>query len=241
MKREKIIGVLGGMGPEATKDLFDKIIKHTPACKDQDHLRIIIDNDPKVPDRSRAILEGGEDPLPRLIDNVKGLQKAGADFIIIPCNTAHFWLDQLRAAVNIPILNMIEEVAKAIKREMSVRRTGLLATSGTAKSGLYQKEFQQKGLEIIEPNERDQKILSKTIYGKEGIKAGKEDEVKKALVKLGKGLIDRGAEAIVEGCTEIPLVLEKKDFPVVLIDPTEILAIASINKAMGLNLKRIQK
>ncbi|GAH53208.1 unnamed protein product, partial [marine sediment metagenome] len=108
---EKIIGILGGMGPEATVDLFHKIIKFTPAKKDQDHFRIIIDNNPKIPDRTAAILGKGEDPLPALQETARNLEKAGVDFIIIPCNTAHYFLPQIQKSVNIPVLNMIEETA----------------------------------------------------------------------------------------------------------------------------------
>jgi aspartate racemase len=229
------------MGPESTSDLFLKIIKNTPARKDQEHLRIIIDNNPKIPDRTKAIVYGEDDPLPYLIQSAERLQKARADFIIIPCNAAHHWLEQLRVKMNIPIMNMIEEGVRAIKEELSIKKAGLLATLGTLRAGLYQKEFKQSGLELIEPIRKERELLMKAIYGIKGIKAGYKREGRKALLTVGRRLIDRGAEAIVEGCTEIPLVLSKGDFSAPLIDPTEILARASINKAKGLKLKRILK
>jgi len=113
-KKEKIIGILGGMGPEATIDLYNKIIKLTAANKDQEHLRIIIDNNPKIPDRSMAILKGQTSPLNALQKTALTLEKAGADFIIMLCNTAHYYISSLKSIVNIPVLNMIEETAKEI-------------------------------------------------------------------------------------------------------------------------------
>ncbi|HET6780529.1 MAG TPA: amino acid racemase, partial [bacterium] len=108
---EKVIGVLGGLGPWATLDLFEKILTLTPAAKDQDHLRLIIDNNPKIPDRSPAILGTGEDPTPALVETARNLERAGADFIVIPCNTAHFFYDAVRRAVSIPVLHIMDEVA----------------------------------------------------------------------------------------------------------------------------------
>lgn len=135
---EKVIGILGGMGPEATIDLFYKIIKLTPAEKDQDHLRIIIDNNPKIPDRIAAILGKGEDPLPVLQETARNLEKAGADFIIIPCNTAHYFLSSIQESIKIPILNMIEETAKETqKRIPQIQKVGLLASIGVYETKIY--------------------------------------------------------------------------------------------------------
>ena len=138
-KNEKIIGILGGMGPEATIDLFQKIVKLTPAQQDQEHLRIIIDNNPKIPDRTKAILHGGENPLPELIKTAQNLERAGADFIIIACNTAHYYLPEIQKTVNITIFSIMQETAlyihhvfpsmKQISCFMSPRRDG--ATTAT--------------------------------------------------------------------------------------------------------------
>src|SRR4030042_3354613 len=141
---EKIIGILGGMGPEATIDLFYKIIKSTPAEKDQDHLRIIIDNNPKIPDRTAAILGKAEDPLPALQETAQNLEKAGADFIIIPCNTAHYFLSSIQESVNIPVLNMLEETAKETKKRIpQIKKVGLLASIGVYKSEIYHQHFKK--------------------------------------------------------------------------------------------------
>ena len=227
---EKIIGILGGMGPEATIDLFYKIIKLTPAEKDQDHLRIIIDNNPKIPDRSAAILGKGKDPLPALQETAKNLEKAGANFIIIPCNTAHYFLPSIQESVKIPVLNMIEETAKETqKRNSSIKKTGLLASIGTYKAEIYNKYFKKYNIEVISPEEKDKEEVMRVIYA---VKAGNlSEEVKKSIISIAQKLIDKGAEAIIAGCTEIPLILKEENFSVPLIDPTQVLAKAAVKKA----------
>ncbi len=227
---EKIIGILGGMGPEATIDLFYKIIKFTPAEKDQDHLRIIIDNNPKIPDRTAAILGKGEDPLPALQETAQNLEKAGADFIVIPCNTAHYFLSSIQESVNIPVLNMIEETAKETKKRIpQIKKVGLLASIGVYKSEIYHQHFKKFNIEVISPQEKDKEEIMKVIYT---IKAGDlSKRVKKNILKITQKLIDKGAEAIIAGCTEIPLILKEGDVSVPLIDPTQILARIAVQKA----------
>jgi aspartate racemase len=227
---EKIIGILGGMGPEATIDLFYKIIKFTPAEKDQDHLRIIIDNNPKIPDRSAAILGIGEDPLPALQETAKNLEKAGADFIIIPCNTAHYFLSQIQKSVKIPILNMMEEAALETKKRIpQIKKVGLLASKGVYKAEIYNKYFKKCNVEVISPEEKDKKEVMKVIYA---VKAGNlSEEVKKNIISIAQKLINKGAEAIIAGCTEIPLILKEENLSVPLIDPTQILAKVAVKKA----------
>ena len=227
---EKIIGILGGMGPEATIDLFYKIIKFTPAEKDQDHLRIIIDNNPKIPDRTAAILGKGEDPLPALQETAKNLEKAGADFIIIPCNTAHYFLPLIQESVKIPVLNMIEETAKETRKKISpIQKVGLLASIGTYKTEIYHQQFKKFNIEVISPEEKDKEEVMKAIYA---VKAGNLSEgIKKNILKIAQKLIDKGAEAIIAGCTEIPLILKEGDVSVPLIDPTQVLAKIAIRKA----------
>jgi aspartate racemase len=227
---EKIIGILGGMGPEATLDLFYKIIKITSAEKDQDHLRIIIDNNPKIPDRTAAILGKGEDPLPALQETAQNLEKAGADFIVIPCNTAHYFLSSIQESVNIPVLNMIEETAKETKKRIpQIKKVGLLASIGVYKSEIYHQHFKKFNIEVISPEEKDKEEIMKVIYT---IKAGDlSKRVKKNILKITQKLIDKGAEAIIAGCTEIPLILKEGDVSVPLIDPTQILARIAVQEA----------
>jgi len=227
---EKIIGFLGGMGPEATIDLFYKIIKFTPAEKDQDHLRIIIDNNPKIPDRTAAILGKGKDPLPALQETAKNLEKAGADFIIIPCNTAHYFLSSIQKSVKIPILNMIEEAAKESQQRIpQIKKVGLLASIGVYKTEIYHQQFKKFSIEVISPEEKDKEEIMKVIYA---VKAGNlSEEIKKNILKIVQRLINKGAEAIIAGCTEIPLILKEEDVSVPTIDPTQVLAKIAVQKA----------
>ena len=133
----RIIGILGGMGPLATADLYTKIIRATPATRDQEHLHVIIDADPTVPDRSAFLRGLGPDPMPKLTAGAERLERIGAAFIAIPCNTAHAFLPALRGRVGIPILDMVAETAVRVRRDHpSARRVGILATQGTIESGL---------------------------------------------------------------------------------------------------------
>jgi aspartate racemase len=227
---EKIIGILGGMGPEATIDLFYKIIKFTPAEKDQDHLRIIIDNNSKIPDRTAAILGSGKSPLPALKESARNLEKAGADFIIIPCNTAHYFLTLIQESVKIPILNMIEETVKETQKRISqIQKVGLLASISIYETEIYHQHFKKINIVVISPEEKDKKEIMKVIYA---VKAGNlSEEIKKNILKTAQKLIDKGAEAIITGCTEIPLILKEGDVSVPIIDPTQILAEAAVQKA----------
>jgi len=227
---EKIIGILGGMGPEATLDLFHKIIRLSPVEKDQDHFRIIIDNNPKIPDRTAAIFGKGENPLPALQETVKNLEKAGADFIIMPCNTAHYFISEIQQSIKIPILNMIKETTHHVKSIFpSIKNVGLLATKGTYKTGLYNSFFKEKNIEILIPSPLEQDKIMDIIYKiKKNILT---KEMKNQIIKIAEKQIKKGAQAIIAGCTEIPLILKNEDLKVPVIDPTNILAKKAIEEA----------
>ena len=143
--REKIMGVLGGMGPEATNKFFENVINNTPASGDQDHIAAIIYNNSKIPDRNRAIIGKGNSPLQMLTQSLEVLEKAGADFIVIPCNSAHFWIDDLRKVAEVPVFSMVEICAETVYNETSLRNLGIMATTGTTNLGVYSKEFQKRG------------------------------------------------------------------------------------------------
>ena len=228
--REKVIGVLGGLGPWATVDFFEKILRLTPAQRDQDHLRILIDNNPKIPDRSPAIFGTGEDPTPALVATAKNLERAGADFLVIPCNTAHAFYDRIQAAVSIPVLHIMEEVAAAASQEVpDLRIVGVLATAATMASGLYHRAFARIGVDVIGPDSAGQVVVDQAIYG---VKAGRMGpEVTRGLVEVVEGLVVRGAQALVLGCTELPFVLRPAHLNVPLLDSNLILARAAIRMA----------
>ena len=230
---EKIIGILGGMGPEATRDLFDKIINETHAVRDQDHLRIIIDNNPKVPDRTRAIIGDGESPVPEMAASANLLARAGADFIVIPCISAHFFLDSLQRESDIPILSAFEAVSEHIvTHHPDVDAVGLLATTGTVQGGRFQEVLSAHGIQSGIPGAEDQAIVMDIIYR---VKAQGADQArsraKAELTRVSRHLIESGAKGIVAGCTELPLVLESRDLPVPLFDPLTILARAAVRRA----------
>ena len=228
---EKVVGILGGMGPEATADFFAKVIAITPARKDQDHLRIIIDNNPKIPDRTAAILTEDRSLFPVLLETARNLVKARADFIVMPCNTAHYFYEDLATEIAIPILHMINEVAHTVSTSLpGCERLGLIATTGTVASNSYQKQFQESGVEVIVPDTQSQAKVMDAILN---IKAGQaRARARREVIKAANLLIEREVQALVLGCTDVPLVVKTNDFPVPLFDSTEVLAEATVRFAM---------
>ncbi|MBS3787340.1 amino acid racemase, partial [Candidatus Bipolaricaulota bacterium] len=139
---KQTIGILGGMGPEATIECYKSIIDQTPADTDQEHLSIVIVNNPQIPDRTEAILYDGDSPVPALQDSARVLEVAGADFLIMPCNTAHHFVSEVEKAIEVPVLNMIETTVDQLEPGSTV---GLLATMGTIKTGIYEKYSRERG------------------------------------------------------------------------------------------------
>jgi len=235
---KKTIGILGGMGPEATAYFFSLIIKHTAAAKDQDHVPVLIYNLPQIPERTTAILGRGPSPVPLLREGVQTLARAGAGFIVIPCISAHAFLTDIRRASPVPVLSLLDETLASVRKmNPGLKRAGLLASTGTVRSGLFAKTFAKAGVEIITPSEKEQSRLMQAIIGKGGVKAGfTEGRPGKLVLDIALLLIKRGAEAIIAGCTEIPLVLGEEDIRVPFIEPMRIAARAAILKA-GYRLK----
>ncbi len=228
MTRGKTIGILGGMGPEATADLFMKIIKATPAKKDQEHFRVVIDNNPAIPDRTAFILGKGEDPAPLLVETAKNVERMGAGLIAIPCNTAHYFHGAIQAAVKVPVLHMMQEVARLLKG--TYERVGLLASTGTLKTGLYEKALKQSGISVVVPQGGDQDEVMDAIYS---VKGGDLEKGREIALRQGALLVRAGAQAVIAGCTEIPLILRDGDLEVPVIDATKVLAEACVRLADG--------
>ncbi len=154
----KTLGILGGMGPLATVDLYDKIVRHTDAHSDAEHIHILIDSYPEIPDRTAYILGGEQDPTPYLVQAAKNIEAMGADYLVMPCNTAHYFYEDMKSEVTIPFIHMIEEVRKFIKTTYpDVKKVGLLATEGTYKGHVYDKELKDYGIEVCHPSEAQQK------------------------------------------------------------------------------------
>ncbi len=229
---EKIVGIIGGMGPEATVDLFRKILAATPAKSDQEHLHILIDCNSKVPSRPKALLEGGPDPTPLLQSTARNLERAGADFLIVACNTAHLFYDRIVAAVRIPVLHIVDEaIAEARRRCPGVRTVGVLAGMGAVRLRLYQDRLEAKGITAIVPSEQDQEVVVSVIYS---VKAGDKGPVVREKIRGVAGRLGQaGAEIVFTGCTELPLVLEDRDASVPVLDPTQALAEAAVRFALG--------
>ena len=227
---EKVIGILGGMGPEATVDLFAKITLHSHARVDQDHFRIIVDSNPKIPSREAAILEGGEDPTSAMCETARNLEKAGADFLVIPCNTAHVFLSPVRQSVKIPILSIVEETVHAVLDTFpDLEKAGLMGNTAILNAGLYSGAFDERGISTIVPTADAQQLLMEAIAD---IKAGDKGLRVKAQLQIVAGeLVSRGAQVIILACTELPLVIGSKDIDVPIVDTTEVLALAAIREA----------
>jgi aspartate racemase len=231
MDYKKIIGILGGMGPAATVDLLDKIVRAVKVNRDQDHPRIIVDNNPKIPDRTTAILEKGPSPLPMMVQSAKLLEMAHVDFIIIPCVTAHYYHAKLQAQITTPILHIIQETIKYLMLHYpSARKVGLIASSGTLYSGLFDEACKKAKVELLKPDSETQTAkVMKAVYE---IKATAPSDESRALAReAAETLVLSGAQAIIAGCTEIPLVLVDGDLSVPVIDPLAVLAERAVMEA----------
>jgi aspartate racemase len=228
-----VIGVLGGMGPEATADFLSKLVAATPVREEQEHLRVLVDSNPKVPDRNGAIAGRSPSPGPALAAMAAGLERAGADFLVMACNTAHAFEADIRAAIRIPFVSMIDEAVGACAREVPPStRIGLLAAQGCLDARLYQDAFARRGFEVVvlDP-ERQWHFM--TLLGR--VKRGDlSDDVRDAVRALGEQLIDDGAGLVVAACTEVPLVLGTNDLHVPLFDPTAHLAARCVRYARHL-------
>lgn len=232
MGAAKIVGVLGGMGPEATVDFMAKVIALTPAEKDQDHVHMLVDHNPKVPNRQAAILADGEDPQPALAIMAQRLQEAGAEFLVVPCNTAYVFQDAITSATTIPLISIIDVTVAAIAEQSpGATKVGILATNGCLRAGVYQSALAAAGLQAILQDDDEQNELMNLV---DGIKAGvRGGEVAIAMRDLARALQNRGAQAIIAGCTEIPLVLDDAALSVPLISSTDILAQKTVQLARG--------
>lgn len=225
---KKVVGIIGGMGPLATVDLFRKIVVNTKAACDGEHIRILVDNNTNIPDRTKAILAGGANPVRELTSSACKLEEMGADFLIMPCNTAHYFHEEVQRAVSIPVLNMIRITCDSLIKQ-GIKKAGLLATDGTIKSGIYHKVFEDSGVELIQPEDDEQSAIMDMIYS--GVKAGRSDyDASKANCVMAR-LVDRGAQALILGCTELPLAMGMYNLSYPSVDPTLELAMEAIRTA----------
>lgn len=231
--QELVLGVLGGMGPQATADFLAKLVQVTPAASEQEHLRVLVDSNPKVPDRNQAIAGQGPSPAPVLAAMAAGLEQAGAGLLVMACNTAHAFEAAVRQAVRIPFVSMVEEACDACLRDAPAARVvGLLAAPGCIEAGLYQSALAARGLQplLLEPPQQD--VFDRLLYQ---IKLGAPtSEIRPEMRRLAQSLTGRGADVLIAACTEVPLVLGQADVERPLIDATHNLALRCVRYARGL-------
>lgn len=221
VQQEKIVGIIGGMGPGATVDLMARLIRLTPALDDADHVRCIVDNNPKIPSRIKALIEGGgESPVPELQDMARRLEAWGADFLAMPCNTAHYYLQDIQDAVSIPMLNLIQITVREVMRtQPGISTVGILGSTTMQLTGLYQRAFAAFGAGVVYPAPSCQDRLMSAI---KDIKKGSLDQSTPALSEAMASLTGQRARAVVIACTELGLVPVASPLP--LYDATDILA-----------------
>ncbi|MFM0413599.1 cysteate racemase [Paraburkholderia aromaticivorans] len=235
------VGVLGGVGPAATVDFMAKLVRNTPAACDQDHIKIMVEQNPQIPDRTAALLGNGEDPTLALYAACKTLEEGGADLIAIPCNTAHAFVERIQPSLGIPIVNMLTCTADYLHETFpGLREVGVLATTGTLASRVYERSLEARGFVQIAPGEQAQARLMRAVYGPKGAKAGfTSGECCDDLAVAVDDLVAQGVQVIVLGCTELPLLLRDAVLAcaggrvVQLVDPTEVLARCCVAYALG--------
>ena len=220
-----LLGILGGLGPMSGIYFCEMLTQHTYAQKDSDHLNFLLSSRADTPDRSSFILGlSSEDPTPRMRSEAKRLEAAGAELLVIPCNTAHYFYSKVAEAVDIPILNIIEETAKLCAIEKT-KKVGVLATEGTISSGAYKDIFNSYGIEIAKLTNDEQNFITETIFDR--IKSGLKPDTDRFIALCDK-LFNNGCERIILGCTELSLIKKEHTLPNYVIDSLEVLCISAL-------------
>ncbi len=228
---KQAVGVIGGVGPMATVYYMQRVIEMTKAGCDQEHINMLVFNDCDIPDRTAFITEKSPDnPLPVMVEDAKRLEAAGCEFVVIPCNTAHYFYDELEQAVEIPVVNIVEETIRYAKaRVQDLSCVGIMATTGTIVTGTYQKYAQRAGLSFAVPDEDEQDLLMQIIY--DGVKAGKP--VPRAdFDRVANHLRAKGAQCLILGCTELSVL--KRDLPINdpdVLDSIDVLASETVRRS----------
>jgi len=228
---ERILGVLGGMGPLASAHFMLRLTELTPAARDQAHIPAVLWSDPRVPDRTAARLEGGADPLPWLLRGVHGLRRAGCGAIAIPCNTAHGWYAEM-ATAGVPILHIVDAAADELAKVAPRGMVGVMGTAATLAMGLYQERLEARGWQCLVPTAEE--MAARVTPAIASVKAGRPAEAYEPLASVAQALAARGAGAVVLGCTEIPLGIKAgpwRSLGVPLVDTIDALALAAIGWA----------
>ena len=231
--QRRTVGVLGGMGPQATVDLLQRIVRGTPADDDAGHIRILVDNNPLVPSRIDYLLnQRGENPAPVLVKMAPGLSAQGADFLIMPCNTAHLYATEISSAVPIPFINMVDvTVRSVISSNASTQRVGLLASTAVIQTGLFEDAFQAKGISVISPGQVYQEMTMTLI---KQMKAGKQNLTdRQCLAEVATSLLQQQADCLIIACTELSALDADMPAQIPVIDTSQCLAEETIKLALG--------
>jgi aspartate racemase len=235
MSARRTVGVIGGVGPQATAYFLDMVVRLTQAERDQDHLDLVVLNHASIPDRTAFILgQSDEDPGPVMADDARRLAAFGVDLLVLPCNTAHHFTQEIEAAVDVPLVNIVAETVAEVRRRVpDLTAVGLLATSGTVRAETYQRAIEAAGARTVLPDAEGQAALMRIIY--EQVKAGRPSDVE-AFRALVAGLRAQGAQAVVLGCTELSVVAADHDLLAqdpTLVDSLDVLARRTIERAGG--------
>jgi len=229
---DRLVGVIGGMGPDATVDFMSRVIHASPANKDQDHVRMVVDHNPRIPSRQSAMRGEGESPGPVIASMATRLESAGAEFLVMPCNLAHAWQSDIRAASSIPFVSIVDEsLRSAVRHSGDESPIGLMTTPGCFTAGLYQRALEDAGRPAILQTSDE---LAETMSLVDKIKGGdRSEEVAEGLKNLATRLVDRGATVLIAACTEFPLVLNESMFDVAFVSSTDALAKKTVALALG--------
>lgn len=220
----RVVGIIGGMGPEATVDLMRRVIAKTPVRDDQDHIHLIVESNPKIPSRIAHLIEGsGPDPTPELVRIAANLQRAGADALAIPCNTAHAYADSIRRAVSIPLLDMVSLTVEKIAASGRTR-VGLLASTAVHNTALYATAFSAQGIATLLPSRQDEvmALIRAVKRGDTGVQA------QAALGRIALEMADR-ADVLLIGCSELSVIAAGISVP--FVDSLDVLAQAVVTFA----------
>ena len=222
-RRKRLVGVLGGMGPAATVDFMAKVIAATPAMADQDHVPLVVYQVPQIPSRTAAVAEGSDAPLPAMLAGIRVLEGAGAEVIVIPCNTAHYWYEPLASATLLEIIHIADAVHEILEERVSLQReVGIMATRATLGSSVFQGRLPD--VRFVAPSEGTQRLIDEVI---ETVKSGQLERARRLASTAARNFMAEGAEILLLACTELPIALEREsglDF----IDSTEALARACV-------------
>ena len=229
------LGILGGMGPQATQVFYQRILDGTDAARDQEHIPTLIWSDTAMPDRTAAILAGETEPIFRqLLAGAQLLEREGCTVLAIPCNTAHYFADRLQEKLGIPLLNMIRLSAEAMVRR-GCRRVGILATDGTIRTSLYQSACTAQGLDAVTPGEAAQALVMSIIYDE--IKRGEAGSREK-FAAIDRDLRAQGCDGAILACTELSVYKDNHGVPEHYLDAMDVLAEAAI-LACGYPLREV--